>query len=36
MMNVEQLYWNYENYSLLLQFGVFANIWLTQIAGVLM
>ena len=32
-MNSEELYWSYHNYSLLVQVGVFANIWLTQITG---
>lgn len=32
-MTTEELYWSYYNYSLLVQVGVFANIWLTQITG---
>ena len=32
-MNSEDLYWSYNNYSLLVQFGVFANIWMLQVFG---
>lgn len=32
-MSIEQLYWNYYNYSLLAQFGVFSNIWMLQVFG---
>ena len=32
-MNVEELFWNWVNYSYLVQAGVFANVWLTQVAG---
>lgn len=32
-MNSEELFWSYYNYSLLIQFGMFSNIWLNQIGG---
>lgn len=32
-MNAEDVYWSWVSYSYLIQIGVFANLWLTQIAG---